>query len=357
MGVFAKTDKNSVLEDWEIAQFAGQMPHIFPEFGRFPESLKNLNENSITDIKSAQKNALASFKVDLKSPDRIRAVNTEDGTITRWPQLRLFTALGNVDTVQALLAAGANVNKLDGKGATALLVALNRALTMGDRGVLDILLQRTHGHTALNTPTPRQRLTPLYRAIELGQPDVVDKLLQQGADPNTRFLPDKQAPLYYTISLLWRLYQPQRAQQQLLVRIQQNPDMTLMDITRRQGVMHAGAFGDRDTLRRLNPDLLKRVVELVWDSEMQQHSKSRLTNIVRLLLDFGANPNAQHDYPVPGRTPLMLAAESDLLEVFSLMVEGYGGNPSLADADGKSSRDIARGFNARQIEMWFHRNR
>ena len=86
------------------------------------------------------------------------------------------------------------------------------------------------------------------------------------------------------------------------------------------------------------------------------HSKPRLTSIVRLLLASGADPNSRHDYPAPGRTPLMLAAESDLVEIFALMVEQHGGKPLLPDAAGQTSHDIARSFRAYQVHTWLQRS-
>ncbi|SEI13704.1 zinc-finger of transposase IS204/IS1001/IS1096/IS1165, partial [Rheinheimera pacifica] len=51
-----------------------------------------------------------------------------------------------------------------------------------------------------------------------------------------------------------------------------------------------------------------------------------LRDIARLLIIEGSDVNAEHNSPVKGYTPLMLAAELDEGELYSLMLE-YGGKP------------------------------
>lgn len=84
------------------------------------------------------------------------------------------------------------------------------------------------------------------------------------------------------------------------------------------------------------------------EKHISRHTVSNLTLIAAMLLKAGANPNASHKYPVPGRTPLMLAAESDLPELFDLMI-GHGGDPLRPDAMGQNCYQIARSFHATRI--------
>ena len=80
-----------------------------------------------------------------------------------------------------------------------------------------------------------------------------------------------------------------------------------------------------------------------------------MIRIAAVLLNAGASPNASQKYPVPGGTPLMLAAESDLPELFDLMVRN-GGDPLRPDAMGQNCSHIARSFQARQILSYLGRN-
>ncbi|WP_349816616.1 ankyrin repeat domain-containing protein [Acidovorax sp. SUPP3334] len=72
-------------------------------------------------------------------------------------------------------------------------------------------------------------------------------------------------------------------------------------------------------------------------------------------LEAGAQPNASHSYPTRGRTPLMLAAENDLPELFNLMCCRHGGDPLQPDAEGHSCWDIARSFGAWEVMGYLQR--
>ncbi len=357
MGLFHKDKDKDAFEDWEFDQFANQLPLTFPNEGRFLESRPDLLESEIKNHKSLTKENIDALQPDLKTPNRVRTVIQDDGSVCRWPQLRLFAASGNHEAVEALLAAGADTDQLDSKGASALLVALRLALDENDRTVLDVLLKHEHSSETLNTPTPRQRYTPLYRAIELGQPDVVQRLLLKGAKPDRVFLPDKQTALHFAVSLLSRITHPQRMQQQLFRQMMQDPDLMQRDVLRRQGIALAGSYGDNQEHLQQHPELLMKAVQILFNDELHRHSKHRLAEIICLLLTSGADPNAAHGYPVPGRTPLMLAAESDLVEIFALMVEKYGGKSLQADAHGQASLDIARSFKAWRVQTYLQQNR
>ena len=349
VGLFHKNKGEQAFEDWESEQFSEQLLYIFPITGRFPESIPSLLRDKADAHEICPLNEPDTLKPDLKRPDRVRAINYADGSVCRWPQLRFFVAQNNYEAVNSLITAGADVNQLDNKGATALLVAIKLALKTGDRRVLDRLLVPPYKSESLNTPTPRQRITPLYRAIELGEPDVVRCLLLKGANPDCHFLPDKQTALYYAVSLLWRLTYPKRLHKQLLQRMLECPDLMQKDVLRRHGVNSAGIYGENQKFLYENSELLNEVVKTILEDELGRHSKPNMMQIIRWLLIAGANPNAGHQYPVPGRTPLMLAAESNLVQVFALMVEKFEGNPLQRDADGQDSYDIARSFNALDI--------
>lgn len=51
-------------------------------------------------------------------------------------------------------------------------------------------------------------------------------------------------------------------------------------------------------------------------------------SIAKVLLENGANPNQKHNVNgLNGYTPLMMAAEMNLIDLFELMIK-YGGNPN-----------------------------
>lgn len=354
LGLFRKPKESSVLEAWEVEQLAQQLPILFPAQGRFVECEHELNMPT-SGLMAISKEEIAEIKIDFVKLDRIRAVHFANGVVRRWPQLRLFASFGMHDRVKALLDAGAPVDQLDSSGGSALLCALQHAGGTGKREVLDLLLAVPHQAAFLNATTHKKRLTPLMCAIDLGAPDVVQRLLEQGADSNQHALTDDQSPLYYAVSQLAGRIDPQRMFHWLTQAIFREPDLVQQDTLRRFGVELAGTFGNTGLVES-NAELSLAVARSQVVSHVQRHTVSKLTSIVALLLKAGAKPNASHRYPFPGRTPLMLAAESDLPEVFSLMVD-HGGEPLRPDAAGQDCMQIARAFNAGKIASYLLRTR
>lgn len=354
LGLFRKPEGPDVLEDWELNQFAQQLPLQFPPQGRFVEGSSDLAKHPLHGLLMIDKETLSKIPPDLKAPDRVRAVHFANGEVRRWPQLRLYASLGMHEEVKRLLDAGACVDDLDSSGASALLCVIQHAESTGERVALDLLLAKPHQCTTLNALTSRRRLTPLMCAIDLGLPDVVEALIDQGVDVERKALTDSQSPLYYLVSQLFYKLKPAYMLDFLSQKMMAEPDVVLQDTLRRFGVGMAGTFGSSASGPRSHPELVIFTAKLLVDRHASRHSVSKLMQIAELLLEAGANPNAPHKYPEAGRTPLMLAAESDLPELFRLMLE-HGGDPLRPDAAGKNCAQIARSFGARRVLHWLER--
>lgn len=348
LGLFRRPESRNVLEDWELGQLAQQLPMVFPAQGRFVESSSDLTEQPMRGWLFIDKETLSRMQPDLKAPDRVRAVHFANGEVRRWPQLRLFASFGMHEQVKCLLEAGASVDDLDSSGTSALLCAIQHAESKGEREALDLLLARPHQVSTLNALTSRKRLTPLMCAIDLGAPDVVEALIGQGVDVEQKVLTDNQSPLYYVVSQLFYKLNPAYMLEFLSQQMMDEPDLVLQDTLRRFGVGMAGTFGSSVSGPRSHPELAVFAAKLLVDSHASRHSVSMLMQIAELLLEAGANPNAPQRYPVPGRTPLMLAAESDLPTLFGLMLE-HGGDPLRPDSTGQNCAQIARSFRAMRI--------
>jgi hypothetical protein len=354
LGLFRKPESKVALEDWEFDQLTQQLPINFPAPGRFAESQSDLTDQPMQGCLLIDKDILSKLLPDLESVNRVRAVHFANGTVRRWPQLRLFASFGLLEQVRALLDAGASVDDLDSSGGSALLCALQHAESTGQRQVLDQLLAQPHQVSTINALTQRKRLTPLMCAIDFGQPDVVEALVAQGADVEQRALTDNQSPLYYLVSRLYYKVNPARMLFILTKKMMEKPDVVQQDTLRRFGVGMAGAFGSDATGLRSHPDLTIAVAKAMVSMHVSRHSVTNLMRIAAVLLKEGAKPNASHKYPVPGRTPLMLAAESDLPELFDLMVR-HGGEPHRPDAMGANCFQIASSFQARRILSFLDR--
>ncbi|WP_430481460.1 ankyrin repeat domain-containing protein [Ralstonia pseudosolanacearum] len=134
------------------------------------------------------------------------------------------------------------------------------------------------------------------------------------------------------------------------------PDLMLQDTLRRYGVTSAGVFGTQPRLAAGSPSLSGQVAKFIVDEHVRRHRVDKLLRIIELLLEFEADPNAGHSYPVPGRTPLMLAAESDLPEAFDLMVR-HGGKPMQPDASGANCMRIALAFGSGKVVRYLKTTR
>lgn len=355
LGLFQRLGKAAVAQPWELEQFAQQLLVRFPPQGRFVESDPDLSDSLTPGLMMISPSKVAAIQPDLRNPERVRAVHFSNGIVRRHPQLRLFASFGEIAKVEALLGAGASVDALDSSGASALLCAMQYAHDAGEHGVLDLLLRASHQISTLNALTERKKLTPLMCAVDLGEPDVVMRLLEMGADADQLALTDHQSPLYYTVSKIEGRIHPERMFERLSMALTSEPDAVGKDALRRFGVASAGVFGDDRSLLRTAPLLALQTASAMVDVHVRRYSVEKLRQIVASLLRFGANPNRGHKYPTPGRTPLMLAAESDIPAVFELMVDNRG-DPLQPDAEGQNCFQIATAFRAYRVLAWLERN-
>lgn len=354
LGLFRKPENGATVEDWEFDHFAKQLPIRFPSQGRFTECPSDLTEQPMQGLLILDEDTVSKIPLDLKTVNRVRAVHFANGEVRRWPQLRLFASFGLLEQVKALLDGGASVDDLDSSGGSALLCAMQYAESTGRREVLDLLLAQPHQIATINAQTQRRRLTPLMCAIDLGLPDVVEALVAQGADVEKRAPTDNQSPLYYLVTqLFWRI-NPQCMLAALTTKMMEEPDVMLQDTLRRFGVRGAGTFGSDTTASRANPELTTAVVKHFVNQHISKHTVSSLMRMAATLLKAGANPNAPHTYPARGSTPLMLAAESDLLDLLELMIR-HGGDPLRPNAMGKNCTQIAREFRSLKVLSYLER--
>jgi hypothetical protein len=352
-GLFANPRGDAVIEGWEIDHLCQQFHQVFPLQGRFVEAVQIAGEPGQLPFLALDTEELAHRKPDLGKPDRVVAVRSFDAQVRRWPQLRLFASLGKAKEVAALLGHGASVDQLDEAGGSALLCAIQHAMDTEDRATLDLLLRYSHTKETLNSATKKKQLTVLICAIDYGAPEVVERLLAMGASSDQRGSIDNRTPLHFCLEKLGAIRHPAKLYQRLYRSMPQQQDLVHQDALRRYSVSFAGVFGDEQNLHAVLQDPRKRalfdkVVAAMVNDHLRRFTEPKLIRIAELLLKSGANPNAPHDYPEKGRTPLMLAAESDSVPAFDLMMQ-YHGNPYQQDASGLDCSQIAIGFGAGEV--------
>ncbi|WP_345195734.1 ankyrin repeat domain-containing protein, partial [Kistimonas scapharcae] len=109
-------------------------------------------------------------------------------------------------------------------------------------------------------------------------------------------------------------------------------------------------LGSRLSMKRQQPLIEEKMLKFFVQQKKSRLNRNNLLAIAKLLIKKEANPNAVHNSPVVGYTPLMLAVQLDEPELVQLMLE-KGGNPYRTYQDGSYPIDcwmIARKFNARR---------
>lgn len=106
--------------------------------------------------------------------------------------LHIAARMENTEILHTLLNAGADVTKADHEGATPIHVAVSEAK---DIGVLHTFL--IYGVDP-NIKESETQMTPLHLAIEVGNWEAIEALLQGGADVNT-LTADQRSPLHLAV--------------------------------------------------------------------------------------------------------------------------------------------------------------
>jgi len=327
------------IEDWEVESWARSFYRVFPK-DRFYDGV----ELPVQKASGVIKVDLKSVKPDFNNPNKIIKVG-EGGATQRYPQLIWFLILENYAVVKRLLVCGADVNKANSVGDTSVLVAI-QALnpTLPSSSAMDErywqLISRYPLHEkTVNTRTQKKRLTPLSAAIETGRPDIVEKLLSMGANPNQKAHATLLTPLYICISILMEARSLEKHNK--LLQPDSNRPVNL-DVIKRY--MPGWVSSNQEAIK-VGKDLKAQInsplgmaVNLVRAERFKKYIQANnMEKIAIMLLEAGANPNAKHTFPINGYTPLMLAVEANEVDLFMELIK-YGGDPHQTFIDPISGR-------------------
>ena len=225
----------------------------------------------------------------------------------------LFAAReGSLDCVRELVAAGAGVKEASVDGSSPLLVAVQN----GFYDVARFLLE----HGAEPNQANDKNWTPLYLAVKNrnqeitavpgpnrdGALEFITTLLDHHANPNLRIQADTE--VHQGMSALWL----KEAGATPLLRAALSGDLTVVRL-----LLNHGADPRIPTFDHTTPLMVAAGVG--WaDGMMREYSEDETLEVVKLLLDRGADVNAANDH---GITPLHGAAYKAANKVVQLLVD------------------------------------
>jgi ankyrin repeat protein len=249
---------------------------------------------------------------------------------------------GNLETVKALVEAGANVNQTSEFGWTPLLVATHdRFYQLGlyllDHGA-DPNIANEGGWTPLYIATDNRNIEGgdyPTRKPDLDHLDYIKRLLAAKANPNLRMRSSTETRTVFTHQ--WLLEEGATP----FLRAAQSGDIVLMKL-----LLEHGADPSLSTDAKVTPLMVASGIGWVEGVTYEWSPKTTL-DAVKLLLELGADVNAQDI--LDGRTALMGAAHKGRNDVIRLLVE-HGADLAKRDIGSRDSIHALAGVRWQAID-------
>lgn len=316
-----RNNRDHFLQEWEMLVWVKAFDRCFPKECLFV-GVPPFCEQPVE--KPKLRDSIFSLRPNYRSLNK--KVSVKEFGQKVWPQICCFILNEQFDVVRDLVEKGARMNVKSSSGDTPLIMALEKLVLMEipfrslDDRFYDLVISAPDVEKTVNQQTQKKKLTPLIQAVGAGRPDIVKKLLDMGAKVDLRGETDNQTALNICIKLIGIIKRPIE-----WVKIQRNHPITpeLFDALRRHSNGMVGAdLASQEAFFR-NPwfwEMLDSYHKVVADRLVQHASLTNMREILRLLLEAGADTNATFQSPVKGYTPTMLVAELDLREELEMML-------------------------------------
>lgn len=252
------------------------------------------------------------------------------------------TRQGSMETVKALLKAGANVNETSTYGWTALLDATqNRFYQIGvyllEHGA-DPNIANDGGWTPLYIATDNRNIEGgdyPTRKPDMDHLDYIKRLLAAKANTNARMHSDTETRTVFTHQWL------EEEGATPFLRAAQSGDLVLMKL-----LLQYGADPNLTTDHKVTPLMVASGIGWV-EGVTYEWSPQETYDTVKFLLDSGADVNAQDT--LDGRTALMGAAHKGRNDIVQLLVD-HGADMSLRDIGSRDSIHSLAGLTFQAID-------
>ena len=338
-----KRKKENLVEDWEINMWRSNAQRVFNNF-KVELPKKYTADSSILPIHlNAKELALdlkkPNKKVKLNDNDKLHRDKNKKKQITT--QLIWNTLRKDLDAVNQLLQAGADINILSDNKESALLVALQHMnlteLHKPNDRFYQTLKDLEYAPRTIKAVTAKKHLFPLLSAVQTGRSDVVEHILYLGADVNQKGGSGHLDALTTCISLIGTIKDSKLLLNQFSM-ITKDPETAVarmsdfefsvfirdtqgsLGVNRQQVIHHL-------TQSMKNSDKMTILKELseVFKEQTQANYElfylREMRKIAKLLIDQGANSSARYDWSgIDGYTPFLLACELNEDELVTHML-------------------------------------
>lgn len=349
-----------LIEEWEIHVWEANLTTVFPEIGLFP--------GCTIEARELRKGPLivtspGSVKPNYRYPNR--KIWIGETWKKRVPQLIWFLQCENYEVVEKLLKQEARVDVKSDSDDSPIQIALEALnvtdvpyKSLDDR-FFNMLCQHDHKEETMNNRSQKLRLLPIILAVESGKPEVVQKVLEMGASSNGRGHTDEQTALNVCLKYIGAVKDPDsfwKNQKEIPI----TPEV--LDSIRRYCAGISGFTLEQQRLfkEHRDKDLLTKVIKekiirLMRERICEKMTLENMREIAKILIQSGADVNAEHRSPLPGYTPLMMAAELDERVLFDLMLMNDG-DPGKKYSDPVSGKkyncwEIASVFGSKDIQV------
>ena len=276
---------------------------------------------------------------EFPAPDKSRGNPRQWGGLT---PLIFATRDGNLDTVKALLDAGADVNQTSEYGWTALLVATHNrfyhlAVYLLEHGAKPNIANEG-GWTPLYIATDNRNIEGgdyPTRKPDMDHLELIKRLLAAGANPNLRMRSSTETRTVFTHQ--WLLEEGATP----FLRAAQSGDIVLLKL-----LLDHKADPKLATDHGVTPLMVASGIGWV-EGVTYEWSPQATLDTVKLLLDLGADVNAQDT--LDGRTALMGAAHKGRNDVVQLLVQ-HGADLAARDIGSRDSIHALAGVRWQAID-------
>ncbi len=339
-----KRKKENLVEDWEINMWRSNAQRVFNEFKvELPEKYK-VSSAVLPIHLSAKELALylkkPNKKVKINNNAKLHRNKGKSKQVTT--QLIWNTLRKDLDAVNQLLQTGADINILSDNNESALLVTLQHMnlteLHEPDDRFYQTLKDLEYVPKTINAMTSKKHLLPLLSAVQTGRTDVVEHILNLGADVNQKGGSGHLDALTTCISLIGTIKSSKLLLNQFSI-ITEDPETAIARmsdfefsafIRETQGSL---GLNRQEVTKHLaqsmkSPDemaILKELSEVFKEQTQANYELfdlREMRKIAKLLIDRGANPSTRYDWiGIDGYTPFLLACELNEAELVSHMLD------------------------------------